>query len=685
MHRATRSLCQLDPSSHAAHNPEESCRCSPSDDGGVGVCSRHEEKTTVRGVRVESRRQVPAEFFKRLGQRLYALDVRAHSKWILLSLAIGTIAGAGGVVFQFLTQAVLHYALGMIAGYSPGEPAGEHGYFASPDTVLQPWLIVPVAAIGGLLSGWLVYTFAPEAEGHGTDSAIDAFHNKRGYIRPRIPLVKTVASALTIGTGGSGGREGPIAQIGAGFGSFLGTLLKLSPRDRRIMVAAGMGAGVGAVFRAPLAGALFAAEILYSDSEFESDVVAPAAMSSITAYTVYSLTIPTTHRFLPLFGQKLQYRLHSFAELLPYAALSVVMVAGAVLYIKLFYGMHGLFKRLPVLPHLRPAIGTTLAALLGIAMLNLFRGDTRALAVLSTGYGSLQQALTDATSLGIPLLLAIALGKMLTTSLTIGSGGSGGVFGPSMVIGGCLGASVGQLFHLWWPGVVTRPETYALVGMAGFFAGAAHAPISTIIMVTEMTGDYALLLPTTLVCTLSFILCRPWKLYQKQVPSRLESAAHRGDFIVDMLEGILVREAYRPDATLILVPERMPLHEIVHVVADTQQHYFPVIDEQKRMVGIFSADDVRSYLYDQTVWPLAVASDIMVSRVVTVSPEEDLNTALRKFTSMNLDELPVVDPENRSQLLGMLRHKDLTATYNRRLAAHRQMVTEDAAALKNRW
>lgn len=533
-----------------------------------------------------------------------------------------------------------------------------------------------VATVGGLVSGVVVYTWAPEAEGHGTDAAIDAFHNKRGNIRPRIPFIKTIASAVTIGTGGSGGREGPIAQIGAGFGSFLGKMLNLPPRDRRIMLAAGMGAGVGAIFRAPLAGALFAAEILYSDSEFESDVVAPAAMSSITAYTVYCLSLPEHVRFMPLFGNKLQYRLTSLWELPPFALLSVLLVLCAILYINVFYGVHRLFKKIPLPPHIRPAIGAALAALVGIAMFRFFDNDKRVLAVLCTGYGSLQQALTGTAQLGIPLLLAIGFGKIVTTSLTISSGGSGGVFGPSMVIGGCLGSAIGLWFHELWPTVVNRPEPFGLVGMAGFFAGAAHAPISTIIMVSEMTGDYGLLLPTMMSSTLCFIMCRRWKLYQKQVPSRLESPAHRGDFIVDLLEGITVGEVYRPDPRLVLIPESMPLQDIVHLLAETHQHYFPVVNDDRKLVGIFSADDVRSYLYDETIWTLAVASDIMVTKVVTVSPTDDLNSALRRFTSMNLDELPVVDPENPSKLLGMLRHKDLIAAYNRRLVAHKQSVQD---------
>jgi len=488
--------------------------------------------------------------------------------------------------------------------------------------------------------------------------------------------VKTLASAITIGTGGSGGREGPIALIGAGFGSFLVTRLKLSARDRRIMLAAGIGAGVGAIFRAPLAGALFAGEILYRDAELESDAIVPAAISSIIGYSVYCLSLPAEKWFSPLFGEEIRYSLNSPLELIPFTILAVVLVLVGIVYIKTFYGTHALFKKLPINPYFRPALGAALAGFCGIGLFLVMKEDTRALSVLSTGYGSLQEALTSSSGMGIKLLVAISLVKIVTTSLTIGSGGSAGVFGPSMVIGGYLGAAIGLFLHDLWPDLVGRPETYAIVGMAGFFAGCAHAPFSTIIMVTEMTGNYNLLLPTMWVSTLCFLLCRRWSLYEKQVPSRLESPAHRGDFFVDVLEGIKVEEAYQRNPDIILIRESTSLDGIVHLLADTQQHYFPVVDEQNRMVGIFSSDDVRSYLYDETIWQLAVARDIMVSNIVSVTPEDDLNTALTRFTALNLDELPVLDPDDPGKLLGMLRRKETIAIYNRKLCEHQSDVEE---------
>lgn len=609
---------------------------------------------------------------------LSGFDLKSTGKWFILASLVGVAAGLGAIAFQYLSQAVTHQALAVTAGYEPEEPAGEHSWFADREVEGEPrfWLLLAVLVGGGLASGLLVFTFAPEARGHGTDGAIEAFHHRRGVIRGRIPIIKTLASAITIGTGGSGGREGPIAQIGAGFGSFLASRLNLPAHDRRILLAAGMAAGVGAIFRAPLAGALFAGEILYREADIESEVIVPSAISSIVAYTVFSLSLPHELRFTPLFG-KLSFSLHSFWELLPLAVLAVALSMAGVLYIKVFYATERLFERLPMPAALRPALGALLTGLLAIALYHGFGGDARILSVLSTGYGSIQEAFRSAAGMGVGLLLAIALGKIVTTSLTIGSGGSGGVFGPSMVIGGCLGAAGGLVCHGLWPDVVTDPEAYVLLGMAGFFAGAAHAPISTVLMVFEMTGTYEMLLPTMWVSTLCFLLSRRWTLYHQQLPTRLESPAHRGSFIVDVLEGIHVGDVFDPGRSVRTVPESMELEQIVHLLGETEQDYFPVVDPEGRMVGVFSSTDVRRYLFDESIWHLAIAADIMISRFVSVTPEDDLNTALRRFTRRNIEEMPVLDPADPARLLGMLRRKELIAAYNQSLVEQKKVGDDD--------
>lgn len=606
----------------------------------------------------------------RIRQLLHSLDVKVSGRRFLLASLTGVVAGLGAIAFQFLCQLVLHYALGVPTGFFPEEPAGEAHWFAEGSGDLLLWGVVLVMMAGGLVSGWLVETFAPDAAGHGTDAAIEAYHHGRGYIPPRTPIIKLIASAVTIGTGGSGGREGPIAQIGAGFGSFVATRMRLSARDRRILLAAGMGAGVGAIFRAPVAGALFAAEILYRDAEFDSDVIVPTAVASIISYSVYSLSLPESLRFVPLFGAGLEFRPGPMLELIPLGMLAVVLSVAAILYIHVFYGVHRLFERMPGPRLLRPVVGAGLAGLVGVVLYHAAGGDARALAVLSAGYGVVQEALDTAAAPGMLLLLAIAAGKILTTSCTIGSGGSGGVFGPSMVIGGCIGGAVGHALHGIWPEVVAQPQAYVIVGMTGFFAGCAHAPISTLIMVSEMTGDYQLLLPAMWVSTICFLLCRPWTIYVKQVSSRLESPAHRGDFIVDILEGFRVRDVFvsRDARPLRTVRQSETLERILHLLAETEQNYFPVVDSDERLVGMFSAKDIRAHIYDEPIWHLAIARDVMITDVLTLELDDDLNTALRRFTQRNIDELPVMDPERPGRILGMLRRKESIAFYNRQLA-----------------
>ena len=620
---------------------------------------------------------------------LQRFELRSTGKWFLLSAIIGLVAGLGAIGFHAFGQAVQFTALQQIAGFHPREAAAEGALFEEvpgegnqqadkthePEdhSGFQPWLLVLVMAGGGLASGLLVYTFAPEAEGHGTDAAIDAFHNKRGEIRGRIPIIKTIASAITLGTGGSAGREGPIAQIGAGFGSYLGGLLKLPARDRRIMLAAGMGAGVGAIFRAPLAGAVFAGEILYRDADIESDAIVPAAISSAVAYSVFCLWLPPSLRFVPLFGANIRYAIDSPLELLPYGAMAIVLALAGVLYIQTFYGIHHLFKKLSIPPHVKPLIGAALAGLVGVGLWFAFEQNHDALAVLGSGYGLLQKLFTAGETVGPMLLITVALVKILTTSLTISSGGSGGVFGPSMVIGGCLGGAVGIVFHSLRPDLVKQPQAFAIVGMAGFFSGCARAPLSTVLMVSEMTGGYSLLLPTLWVSTLTFLLGRRWTLYIKQVPTRLDSPAHRGDFFVDVLEGIKVDNVFKRAPVLKLIHEGTTLDDIVHALAESVQRYFPVVDAQGKLVGIFSEEDVRGYLYDDTIWQIANARDVMNGNVVTVTPDDDLNTALGKFTATNVDELPVVSAEDRQHLIGIITRKDVITAYNLRRLEHEKM------------
>ena len=576
--------------------------------------------------------------------------ITAVGKWGFYFILIGLIAGFGSIFFHFLCQIGSHFLLDQLAGYRPPAPPGEGHLFEPTQTVFNRWTLLFLPVFGGLISGWLVYTFAPEAEGHGTDAAIDSYHNKGGFIRGRIPIIKTFASAITLTSGGSGGREGPIAQIGAGFGSFLATKLKLSDRERRIMLAAGMGAGVGSIFRAPLAGALFAAEVLYRDPEFESEVIIPAGISSVVAYCVFCL----------VFGWGSLFETEPFVfrnplELGPYTVLAVVLAAGGLLYVKAFYGVQGAFKKLNLPNHIKPAIGGLLTGAIGF-----FLPET-----LSFGYGFAQMALDN--ELPALILLALALGKILTTSFSIGSGGSGGVFGPSVVIGGALGGAVGRFFHEIMPNVVTQPGAFVVVGMAGFFAGVSNTPISTIIFVSEMTNSYHLLLPGLLVCSLTYLISQKWTIYDKQAKSKIDSNAHRGDFFVDILEAIRVKELTGQFRKVQLIPQDMTLKRFRKIFSSSHQHYYPVVDKENRLTGIFSINDIRGVIFDQEIGDLVRMKDVANPDIIYTTPSEDLNAVLKKCTIRNLQRVPVVRDDDHAVLIGMLDRRALIECYNKRV------------------
>jgi CIC family chloride channel protein len=588
-----------------------------------------------------------------------------------MSFVVGVIAGVGAILFYIACQVVAHYALDLVAGYRPLEPGGEKPLWqAATAPPFRAWLLLIVPTVGGLLCGLLVYTLAPEAEGHGTDSAIAAYHSGQGVIRPRVPLVKIVASALTLGTGGSGGREGPIAQVGAGFGSYLGGLFRLRAPQRRVLLAAGMGAGIAAIFRAPLAGALFAAEVLYRSPDFESEVIIPAGLGSIMAYCTFGLVFGWT----PLFSlpQDLISVLtfNNPLHLVPYFFLALFLVVLAMLYTRTFYGLTYLFHRLPLRPHFRPAVGALLTGALGLALYFAFGGRQSVLAVLSFGYGILQEALTVAltgkdTLSFAGVLLAVAFGKILTTSLTIGSGGSGGVFGPSMVIGGCGGGALGIALHHLWPGLMPHPANFVIVGMAGFFAAAAKTPFSTLVMVGELTGNYNLLLPTLWVCALAYLLSDEQSIYSAQVESRSRSPAHQGAYVREVLTGLRVGQFLTPMQEVPALHPGDRLTEVLARLSGTSFHALPVTDAAGRLLGVVSLEEVYLATQSPNLAALVVAADLMRGDVTPLQPEDPLDRALELFVESDLLALPVVDGLAEPVVTGIVKRADISSTYLR--------------------
>ena len=596
--------------------------------------------------------------------------IRNQVRMLALAGLVGIVAGVGAIGFYVATRVVERYALGVLAGYRPEpHPGGEPSMAWLPPVThaLNPWLLLLIPTVGGLLSGILVFTLAPEAEGHGTDAVISAYHNKQGQMRPRVPLVKIVASALTLGTGGSGGREGPIAQIGAGFGSLLANLLRLRPAERRVLMAAGMGSGIGAIFRAPLAGTMFAAEVMYFSPEFEPEVIIPTGIASVISYCVFGLY----SGWQPLFTIP-DLTFTNPWQLGPYLLLALFMVLLAMLYTRTFYGCKRLFERLPILPHFRPAIGALLTGLVAV-LLYVFASYTlkgppqQVLAVLAFGYSAIQDAVMQDTHVGALVLLLIALGKIATTGLTIGSGGSGGVFGPSMVIGGCGGGALGIALHNLWPALVPHPAAFVIVGMAGFFAAAAKTPFSTLIIVSEMTGGYSLLLPSLWVCTLSFILSDQQSIYASQVENRSRSPAHQGSYIREVLAEVCVRTFLSPDQPVVTLRAHEPLAKVIDRLDSVPFPVLPVVDGDSRLLGVVNLEEVHLASQEPTLQPFILAADLMRSDIRPLTPDDTLDRALELFIENDLLALPVVNDLEQRRVIGIVRRFEIASAYLRHI------------------
>ncbi len=436
--------------------------------------------------------------------------LRRQHKLIVDTILLGIAGALSARVFVFLLQLCQELFLSWIAGYQPPAAAADGSIAPQAVGVHGLWLVPLATTLGGLLSGLLVYSLAPESEGHGTDTVVNAFHNMGGLIRARVPFVKLVASAITIGSGGSAGREGPTALISAGIGSIYATWRRLSEEDTRLLIVVGMAAGLSAIFRSPIGTAIFAVEVLYGEMEFEAGALVFTMLASIVAYAVNGFFVG----FQPLFEVPANLGPPGVADYGWYAVLGIFSGLVGTALPMVFYGVRDLFHRLPCPPHFKPAIGG-----LGVGLIALLLPQ-----LLGGGYGWIQEAIDG--RLATSALLLWGFGKILTFALTIGSGGSGGVFAPSLYTGAMLGGFLGQTFH--------QPAApFVVVGMAAVFGAAARVPIATMLMVTEMTGGYHLLVAAALAVMLSSLVqnllsssLKYESLYEAQVPTRPYSPSH---------------------------------------------------------------------------------------------------------------------------------------------------------------
>jgi len=564
-----------------------------------------------------------------------------------LCAIVGVMAGLGAVVFEALTGLLKHLLLDGLAGFRPDHAAGDHQLFSPTDTPPSRWILASLPIVGGLLGGAVVAWLAPEAEGHGTDAAIAAYHHDRGRIRARVPLVKTIASAITLGTGGSAGREGPIAQIGAGIGSLLAKRLRLTSRERRVLMIAGLAAGIGAIFRAPLASALFAAEVLYKEVDLEFEVLVTAAIASIVSYSVFTAVFGVGALFATP-----RFTFTNPLELLPYAMLALVVAFGAKLLVSGFDATRRAFERARLPAALKPALGGVVVGVISLV----------APQALGSGYGLMQDAFNGNTP--ATTLLFIALFKIAATCFTIGSGQSGGVFGPAIVVGGLLGGAVGLFAQATMPMMSPEPGAFVVVGMAGFFAAAANTPLSTVIMVSEITGSYSLLVPTMWVAMITFLLVRKSTLYTSQLACRAESPVHSGVMMGEVLAKMHVGDAcLLHDNQAVKVHSATSLPALAELFAETRHDSFVVVDDDGTIMGLIDDASLRQAVASQDpILEQAIVAADLVEEAPVLDPDDNLYEAMHAMVQSGFDELVVMAPGE--ELVGTLSRRDLIAAYD---------------------
>jgi chloride channel protein, CIC family len=559
-------------------------------------------------------------------------------KWGLVGVLIGVATGLGALCLMWLIHLITHWLLGGLVGYTPPLSGGEGGHPGYIFGAGRLWLLPAVTGATGLLGGFLTWKLAPETAGIGTNAAIRAFHaNER--LKPKTSILKLLTSALTIGGGLTSGREGPIAQIGAAIGCSIADALKLTARERNIALAAGLGAGIAAIFKAPLAGAIIGAEIFYTE-DFEVEALVPGLVASVIGYSI----VGSVTGFQPVFSSPPEIlEFNHPLSLVLFSLLGVGCGLLARVLFAVFFRVERFFKRFPL--WLAAALGGLAAGCIGLVIPS----------VIGTGYGWAQFAIAQQTHLLSPfMLLVAAIAEIVAASLTLGSGNSGGIFGPSVVTGGMFGGAFGYAAHFLFPSVVEHPGNFAIVGMVAFFAGAARAPISTIIMISEMTGGYGLLAPAMFAVVTAFIFAGRKTIFPAQVRSRLESPFHADEF-----EPIVLRRIKTGDVMIhlpVCINAEAPASEAINLMGDFGLASLPVVS-QGRLCGRVNL--LASHRIPEAQRPTTAVKEAMSLQSSVAFPDEDLFTILKRFAANDVGNLPVVSRQRPDCPIGLITRSGL--------------------------
>jgi len=566
------------------------------------------------------------------------------SVMLVTSLIVGIGAGLGAVLFRRLIDWIHNFAYNDIAG------------------ILAEWYplhLIVIPALGGAIVGPLVYYFAREAKGHGVPEVMEALELRGGKIRPRVVVVKSLASSVCIASGGSVGREGPIAQIGSALGSLIGQLLKLSEDRVRTLVACGAAGGIAATFNAPIAGAVFALEVLLR--RFGSVYFGAVVISAVTADVIAHYFEGDSRTFLTP-----EYTMQSPWELLLYTLMGFIAALAAVGFSRLLYFSEDIWGLIRIPEPAKPLLGGILLGLLGIISYQI-DGFPR---VFGVGYETIENTLFS--QLTLQVTFGLLLLKLVATTLTLGSGGSGGIFAPSLFMGAMLGASFGQIAHTIFPEIVAPSGAYALVGMAAFFGGAAHAPITAILILFEMTGDYQIILPLMLSTVLSTIVSRnlsPDSIYTLKLKRRGVELSQDTQAI-DLMQGVTAEIAMNCETDA--VSSDMSLIELMSTFSSTHYHALPVVQNETELVGLITINELDHVRSKGTLESKTIADILTINNPATILPHQPVWMALRHLEAQGEGCVPVVSESGKNILQGVLRRIDIIRAYNKAVTKRAQ-------------
>ncbi len=559
---------------------------------------------------------------------------------ILLSIVVGVLAGLFTIAFLKTLELTTSLFLVKLVGYTPPRPAGEGGAECYTFFIEHKLALPLVTALGGLITGALIFLFSPESAGVGTDAAIKAFHY-RTPLSIKSSIMKLLTSAVTIGSGGSSGREGPMALIGAGIGRWIGEKLKLEPHEQNILLAAGLGAGIGAVFRAPFAGGILSAEVFYRE-DFEVEALIPGFIASVVAYLVAGSVIG----YRPLFDTEIPFPQFSSEVIAGYIVLGIVSAFLAKAVIDTFFWIKSKFSQLKLHPILKPALGGFLAGLCGV-ITPLAIGNS---------YGWIQMFMKgEMLYLSLPLLVISIPLVVLSFSFTLGSGGSGGVFGPSLVIGGITGTVLAKSFNDMLGGNVFDVGTMTIVGMISLFTAVASAPLSTIILVTEMTQGYNILPYAMLSVVIAHHLAGTGRsIFENQVLNRLHSPIHRDELKAYILESAKVEDVMTRNV-ITLTPDD-PVIKAKEIMAEKFIAGIPIVSKGK-VVGIVTTSDVLRVPPEEL--KRKRIKEIMTPNPACVLPSYNLLQVIRMFVNNGYGRAPVVESFESMKLVGIISRADI--------------------------